>query len=534
MYNVLIVDDETIICEGISKIIDWRKYNFNVIGLAENGREAMEIIKSQHTDLVITDIRMPAMDGLELSGQIKQYNPDIKVIVISGYGDFEYARKAIEHGVKAYLLKPVIPEELLEQLQYMLELLDKQTSSSREECEKQRIIKDKLLYELVSEPSNASQIIKDLERYHVNLSGVSYNVAVISIRNLSAASRDSLENARPGIRSIVESYTAENALGYVYEDINGAIGILATGNPGLNEVELHRHLTAVSDLIEKQTGSITAIGIGTEKTGQGDIYMCRREAFRALERKITDKYKRLFSYVDFVEADQQLWKLQWNRETFIKSVEDMDEDSIKLQMQTLIDNIVTRGFGADIIRSVIINIMFELSSLIRRYNGDADKIFGYNPISEIENICGDLNDINEWVTDNCGKTMHYIMELKSKNTVSVIDNILKYIDENYTEDISLSSVAAKFYVNSAYLGQLFKEKTGLFFSYYLNVKRIEKAKKLYRESDLKVYEIIEKAGFKRTEYFYRQFLKYEGITFAEYRDRLSAIRSQEQSVGRRS
>jgi two-component system response regulator YesN len=527
MYDVLIVDDESIICEGISKIIDWRKYDFNVIGLAGNGREAMEIIKNRHTDLVITDIRMPAMDGLELSGQIKQYDPNIKVIIVSGYGDFEYARKAIEYDVKAYLLKPVIPEELLEQLRYVLELLDKQASLNREECEKQKIIKDKLLYELVSGPSNAGQIISELERYNVNLAGAAYNVAVISIENHSSASKASFENTESQIRDMVESYAAEKHLGYTYEDINGAIGILTAGSPGSNEGELRGHLTAISVSIEKQTGAVTVIGIGTEKAGPENIFLCRREALRALERKITDKHNKIFSYRDLAGADQQLWSLKWNKGIFIKSVEDMDEDSIKAQIQNLIDGIVSRGLGVDIIRSVIINIMFELSFLIQNYSGDASKVFGCDPASEIEIICGDLNTINEWILDNCRKTIHYIMELRSRNTVSVIDNVLKYIDENYAEDISLFSVAGKFYVNSAYLGQLFKEKTGLYFSQYLNTKRIEKAKKLYRERDLKVYEIIEKAGFKHTEYFYRQFLKYEGITFAEYRDRLSASRSRE-------
>lgn len=526
MYNVLIVDDESIICEGISKIIDWRKYNFNVIGLAGNGREAMEIIKSRHTDLVITDIRMPAMDGLELSGQIKQYDPSIKVIIVSGYGDFEYARKAIGYGVKAYLLKPVIPEELLEQLRYILELLDKQTSLNREECEKQRIIKDKLLYELVSGPSNAGQIMRELERYNVNLAGASYNVAVISLENHPAACKGGFESVESEIRNIVESYAAENNLGYMYEDINGVFGILAAA-PGSNEGELRSHLTTLSASIEKQTGAIAVIGLGTERAGPEDIYLCRREALRALERRITDKHNKIFSYRDLAGADQQLWPLQWNKGIFIKSVEDMDEDSIKTQIQNLIDGIVSRGLGTDIIKSVIINIMFELSFLIQSCSGDANQVFGYDPASEIETICGDLNTINEWILDNCRKTMHYIMELRSRNTVSVIDNVLKYVDENYAEDISLFSVAGKFYVNSAYLGQLFKEKTGLFFSQYLNKKRIEKAKKLYRESDLKVYEIIEKAGFKRTEHFYRQFLKYEGITFAEYRDRLSAVQSRE-------
>jgi two-component system response regulator YesN len=246
MYNLLIVDDEAIICEGLSRIINWKEHKFNIVGFACNGREAIEKIKSSRINLVVTDIRMPVMDGLELSKQIREYGSKIRIIIISGYSDFQYAKKAIEYGVGAYLLKPVIPDELTDQ--------------------------------------------------------------VIKIRH------------------------------------------------------------------------------------------------------------------------------------------QLDEQSV------------------------------------------------------FEN--------------------RYIDDLKSNENKKMIDCIIDYVDGHYCDDINLSLIADKFFINAAYLGQLFKETTGMPFAQYINKKKINMAKQLCMRSDLKIYEIIEKAGFKNPEYFYRQFKRYEGVTFAEFRDNL--------------
>lgn len=247
MYNLLIVDDETIICKGLSKIINWREYGFNITGYACNGREAIEKIKSSEINLVVTDIRMPVMDGLELSRQIREHDPGIRIIIISGYGDFQYAKRAIEYGVKAYLLKPVIPDELQEQ--------------------------------------------------------------VIKIRH-------------------------------------------------------------------------------------------------------------------------------------------------QLDEQTAFKN-------------------------------------------------------------------RYISDLNFKKSGRLIDRIIEYVDGHYCEDINLTQIADRFFMNAAYLGQLFKENTGMSFAQYINRKKINMVKQLCIKSDLKVYEIIEKAGFRNPEYFYRQFKRYEGITFAEFRSSIT-------------
>lgn len=398
MYNVLIVDDESIICDGLCEIIDWNKYNFNVVGVARNGKEAIQKVKSNKLDLVITDVRMPAMDGIELCKQIKEYDPSIERIIISGYSDFDYARGAIEHGVKAYLLKPIMPNELIEQLLYIRRELDRRLELEKEEKQKRKILKDKLLYELANGYFNHDQIEEDLEKYNINLDNKVYSIALIAIDNFSNILEKYIKNAKTlkkKLRGTIEEFVDSRELGHVYEEMDGMFGVLILSEPeNYGSIDkLHTDLEAITSWVKKDLEIDVSIGCGTYKTELHKIKDSRQEALRALE--------------------------------------------VKLQ-----------------------------------------------------------------------------------NTKSLIERVIEYVDANYCEDISLSSIANLFYINPAYLGQLFKETTGILFSQYINQKRIKRAKELYIAGKFKMYEIIEMVGYKHSEYFYRQFKKYEGITFAQFRKKV--------------
>lgn len=521
MYNVLIVDDEPIICEGMCKIIDWNDYGFHVIDIASNGKEAMEKIKTGGVDLVITDVRMPAMDGIELCRQVKEYDEGIEIIIISGYNDFEYARKAIEYNVKAYLLKPVMPNELVEQLLCIRRMLDKKSELEQEEQRKREILRDRLLYEFVSGYVDGEQREEELKKYGIDLSNCLYNIALIKIDDFSHIGEDKGDSKalKHNVRKTIEEFTWQHKLGYVYEDINGIFGILMLAKSSYysNIKSLHTKFETISSIIKRDLGISVTIGYGMYKAKYSDIKISRREALQLLEGGIFDRHKKVLSYYEFAERGKELWNLKWDKALFLRAVEKMDEESIQAQIDELIENIVSNSITKDIIKSMVISIAWDLSVLIQKYNGNANKIFGYDTLDEIDSICNNIDILDDWIIEMSRKTHSYIMELSSQSSKSLIERVVEYVDANYCKDIKLSQIADDFYVSHAYLGQLFKEKTGIYFSNYINKKRIEKAKELYKTGNFKIYEIIEKVEYKHSEYFYRQFKKCEGITFAEFR-----------------
>lgn len=524
MYNVLIVDDEPIICEGLCKIIDWNDYDFNVIDTASNGRDAMDKIKKSEIDLVITDVRMPAMDGIELCKQIREYDEAIEIIIISGYNDFEYARKAIEYNVKAYLLKPIMPNELIEQLLCIRHELDRKLELKREDQRKKEILRDKLLYDFISGYMDGEQRGEELAKYDIDLSNCLYNIALIRIDDFLYSSDDKIDakSIKDSVRGIIEEFVCQHKLGYVYEDIDGILGILICGKSAYenNRDSLRTKLETMSSIIKRDLGFDVTVGYGTYKTKLSDIKFSRKEALQLLEGRILGRNKKVFSYYEFIEKDEELWNLKWDKDVFLRSVEEMDEESIQNQIDGLIEDIVSKRITKDIVKSMLISIVWDLSILIQKYNGNVNKIFSYDILDEIDKISNDIHMLNDWIIRVSNEIYTYIMELKSQSSKSLIERVVEYVDDNYDRDIKLSQVADNFYVSHAYLGQLFKEHTGVFFSDYINKKRVDKAKELYITGNFKIYEIIEKVGYKHSEHFYRQFKKYEGITFAEFRTKL--------------
>ncbi len=486
----------------------------------------MEKIKYERVDLVITDVRMPGMDGIELCRQVKEYDDSIEIIIISGYNDFEYARKAIEYNVKAYLLKPVMPNELEEQLIDIKDKLDMKLELQQEERRKREILKDKLLYEFVSGYIDGIKRETDLKRYDIDLAHGIYNIALISV-DVDEDKRHE-ESAKHQIRNTIESFVRQHRLGYVYEDINGMFGILILRQEPYDTdiYPLDRKFETLSSILEKDLGLRVAIGYGTYKTEPSNIKIARQEALQSLESRVLNKGKRVISYYDFAKKGEQLWNLKWDKDNFIKAVEEMDEESIHNQVDEFIENIISNQITKDILKSMLISIVWDLSVLIQRYNGDVNRVFDHTALDEIDDVCRDINKMKDWAVKMSRETHGYIIELKSQSTKSLIEHVVEYIDANYCQDITLSQIADKFYVSHAYLGQLFKEKTGVFFSQYINTKRIEKAKELYMTGRFKVYEIIEKVGYKHSEYFYRQFKKCEGITFAEFRNRVENTQAE--------
>ena len=381
--KVLLVDDEPFITQGLKLLIDWEKEGYEIAGCLENGKEALEYLEENEADLVLTDIRMPELTGLELLEQVRQRNlSDAYFIIMSGYDDFGYAQQAIRMGCMDYLLKPVDGGELIE-------LLHKVSEDKKE---------------------------KDQEKQR----------------------RQELEQA----------YLGRNM-------ISRLIGTYDSKKP---------QKIILSELMDKLVRAVEL----------NDV------------RQIHD-----IVYEFYIEAKEK----------------ELSEETVNFNISYLLFQLIRIAAeqDPDIDHEQIMNFISESSferSLIR---GNSDGMIRF-----------------------CSEYAQYISQLRSRSAHSVLRDVERDIREHYAENISLRELSKKYYINNAYLGQMFKKQFGVSFKDYLTDYRIKEAARMLVGTDKKIINIAEDVGYKDSDYFVQKFIDRMGCTPSKYRsDRASENRASE-------
>ena len=230
MFKAIIVDDEIDIRKGVRNIIDWESTGFIVVGEAGDGKEAIELYKEERPSLVVTDIRIPEIDGLELIKELKAINPKVRIIILSGYDDFSYVKEALKYSVNNYLLKPVDIQELENELRSIREDLYKEHISEADEAEREHSLKNVTLLSLVKNQVREENLESYLKEYGIDLGFEAFCVALVQIDNfreyeLSLTSSE-IALKKFGIKNIIVELLNEENHGYVFDESEDKIGLL--------------------------------------------------------------------------------------------------------------------------------------------------------------------------------------------------------------------------------------------------------------------------------------------------------------------
>lgn len=524
MYNVLIVDDEPRICAGLSVFIDWESVGFRVLNTAGNGQEALEELKRNRYNLVITDIRMAMVDGLELIRTMHVQNPKVKVLIISGYNDFEYAREAIRYGVRGYLLKPINSDELLNSVLRIKEELDRENDDMLKNREINYLSRDKFLFDLANGALGQKDIEVKLNELDMDFTGKIFSLGLIEIEEFNHIAQSDTEEAnliKFSVRNIAEEIISENNLGYIYEDINGRLGILmCVETQGFSEKRTADCLKLVCDVIEKYLHRNINIVYGNFTKEVMEIRTSRRQAQKALDSIMLPGRESVVPYSRIMLEEKSVLDLEWNNEALISFIEVADKEKVAAEIDSLSEELASKCISKEVVNGIAYNIILKICTVVRSYNGDVNELFNSMGINAESLEFPNLQKYKEWLLMLCLGTCDYILELQDRKSVSTFNQIRKYIDENYSKDLSLKSLSEIFYMNSAYLGRLFKNNMGESFNDYLNKVRISEVKKSLLQGNEKIYSLITRVGYSNHEHFYRQFKRYEGISFAEYKQRI--------------
>lgn len=521
MINVLIVDDEPFIRQGLKILINWNYYGYNIIGEASNGKEAIKFIEKNKVDLIISDIKMPEMDGLDLVKNIYQkWNKKIKCIMLSGYYEFEYAKKAIKYGVKEYILKPIEREELTNILISFKDEYEKERESDYIKRENNKVIYERHLNRIICDEYN-DEDLKYIQCYLKYKNYLRYiNIEIYSNENSEKCRTEDKRKVYDNLKDWLGNNNFYNIIyDIIKEDKLEGVGLIFSSvlsdELGLNEQQyiekLKMRLNSSNEyqcrlLIGKKVETLNKIGIS-----YNSLYMIK------ILQNNTNK-KNIFYYDDIDNKKSIDYNLiNENINKLIKSIEDGDV----VKIENYID-MFYRAFNKDtnnlkIIKIYIDYLLCNLINIIKELNSSTnkDKVLEYINAELFNKIIttGNASDLKRF----CVEVSTYLRDLRNSSMHSILALIDKEVNENYMKPLTLKYLSEKYYLNTAYLGQLFKKNYNKSFKDHLNDYRIEKASLMLKRSNEKIYKIAEDVGYNNTDYFISKFVQVKGITPLQYR-----------------
>ena len=503
MMKVIIVDDEKMIREGLKAIMPWQEMGYEVVATAANGREGVEKYSEYQPDLMIVDIRMPGMDGLELIESVRKLGGSTRFLILSGYADFEYAKRAIKLQTDGYLLKPVDEDELQQHLLKLRDLLEAEAAERLRAAPKDR---DQLFRELLEGTVELSKTEQD------ELNWTNGRILLLRMSGLSLESGELQVAVKERLVQAVE----QEGRGYVFANHQELV-LALRDTYELDQAQL---------LLQQATQDTTMDWIATAgrvvkgpcawPASRADAQSLLKDAFRYAGRQII---------TDEVEPVAPAWQPEEGdipdnptalADKVYYAVDAGNTEAAQRMLEGVGWSWYLAGIGEQELKSrlvqathSIIHRLVQHRPELTREPGDyAPELLHAYRMSHFPDLIACVMQALETV----------VSRLDQGSSDQQIKRLIDFIHRNYNQQLRLEMLAEVFNYNSAYLGKLFKTKTGEYFNTYLDKVRIEHAKTMLSEG-MKVYQVADRVGYLNADYFHTKFKKYVGISPTGYRKR---------------
>ena len=537
MLKVFLVEDEVVMRNGIKNNIPWEQEGFEFVGEASDGELAYPLIKREKPDILITDIRMPFMDGLELSRLVKKELPQIKIIILSGYNEFDYAKTAISIGVTDYLLKPISSAKLLEAVKKVGDMIEKEQDNVRlmERYEKEmeeNILqeKHKLWGALASNRLSTIELLEKGQRLGMDFTASAYIVFLFKLMQEGDAigCSDELNRASEKVNSL--SGTWKKVLSFDRSPEGWAFLI-----KGESEAEVLENFAET----KKELLNLVAVypkveyfgGLGSIVQRIGDIQNSYKEAARAFSSRFFLDANQIADSAEMVSLhNEEDGKIDVSKMLSKKREHELVEKFFKNGTVEEVDSFLDELFqsiGEQNCKSLLYRqyVVMDLFFCATDFLGNLEI-----STEELPEECRDINQIVE-KAGNAQSLRHQIGILFSETMIlrdghskkkysKLLEDAKAFIDENYRhDDMSLNMVAAQVNISPSYFSTIFSSEMGQTFVEYLTHVRLEKAKELLMCSNMRTAEIGYEVGYKDSHYFSYIFKKVVGCSPKEYRNR---------------
>lgn len=507
-YSVMLVDNEPAIPRGLVQLIDWGAHGCAVRAIANDGADAVRQIQESPPDIVISDIRMPEMDGLELCAWVREHYPDIQLILLTGFPDFEYAQQAIQYEVVDFVLKPTTEEALSAAVDKACRRLRKDSGAQKKSL---LLEQQMLLAELIFHSRHSLlYILNKLSDLHILLD--SYYVLSLEVMGQDSGEEDATRLLQQAQDILLEN-CGERTAYLVPKNDTCCYAVL-----NLPEEENPEPICARAvDAVDQGTDFVLTIGVSRHHRNPLHLRNAAREADDAQKFALYSTQPSVMRCEDLPRLSENTTNVLLEQVRLVESaLESRSRDALLKNLEALFGLLRTEQVPFSSACQIVLLLHNFCVGLLLSHNLSADSL------ADLTTVRGEsLDDLEENLREVLLDTLNRISRTQG-NIDSIIYEVKCYIDQNYSASLSLDALADMVHLSPSYFSKLFKREMGENLSTYILNTRIERAKFLLRTTDKKAYEIAEEVGIYDPVYFSKIFKKVTGLKPKEYRDRPDA------------
>ena len=534
--KVFLVEDEIVVREGIKKNINWQQEGFEFAGEASDGELAYPLIQSAKPDILITDIKMPFMDGLELSRLVKKELPDIKILVLSGYNEFEYAKEAINIGITEYLVKPISGAKLLETVKKVAITIEEERQQrqfllayQKEQAESEQLARQRMFGNLVSGKYPVSTLLGEGREIGMDLAATQYNILLFQVFTGEEAENysDELNQLTARLEELVQDM---QRVIMIDRGVEGFAFLIKGWEDNPIEEFLPGFLEKLEEAVKAYPRMEYFGGVGTVVERLSELKSCFEKASHAYA------YRYIWDRNQIVTGETKEEKKMVDEELNLGAlnVKNLERNAVERFLATGLkaeaSDFVEEYFhslGEQNIQSMLFRQYITMDAYITAA-GAVEKL-GYDSAVVVEE-CGDFKSMADvfTTTEQTASYLVHVLEtavklrdaVSQKKYVQLLEDAKEYIRQNFqNEEISLNTVAASVNLSPNHFSTIFSQETGQTFVEYLTSVRMERAKELLRNSTMKTSDIAFEVGYRDAHYFSYLFKKTQECTPREYRSR---------------
>lgn len=535
MYKLMFADDEVLIRSNIEKQIPWNSLGFELTACCANGYELLEAVEKEIPDLIITDIEMPFVSGLEVARQVKENYPGTKVVFISGYNEFEYAQKAVDFQVLKYILKPITSEQIIEILESIKNQLDEEYERNSKERMNQRfykeynpMIKNSVLLDCLNHSGTIKSDQLDLKALALpHLLGSRYQAAVLTFDRLP---KDSEWNHTPELME----FAAYNIVSEILENHQSGYAIIKKGlihiiqsNGSCPESITNapdffiRNLEEIRFSIEKYLRFTVTVGVGREIGSLNEISLSNEDALAAngYRRAVGKNQLIMIEDIEPERLNTQFYNPEIANE-LMSVIKSGNRVELADKLSRLLLAWKTEHVSIDLFRLKVLSLIMELVREAGKIGLSVEQLLRFEELPKLFYIL-DAESLFQHLEEICRQLSEHIANNRQNRYSSVIKEVLELIEQECSNpELSIAMVSEQLHLSTSYLRSIFKREMKQSFGSYLSDFRMVKAKDMILTTSLKNFEIALESGFTDAHYFSYCFKKKYGVSPNEYRSRI--------------
>ncbi len=531
LYRIMLVDDEEEVRKAMIRQMDWERLGFTVVGDAENGQEALEKLEQLEPEVIMTDIRMPYMDGLTLTARIREKYPSIKILIFSGYDDFEYAQQAIKLNVAEYILKPVNGEELAEILNRIKISLDQEIEQRRNFDSLREsylgslpILRELFLNDLVRRTTDVDLVTPKLREYGIDiLDARKWLAAVIHIEDLKRTETPVFSNHQElipiSVRGLAEDHLRPYCRFAIFNSMDGitVIAAIDENNTQTGLMNLFNDICKESRRVLEVT---ITVGVGHRSDALQEISRSYQTAVDALGYRAIVGVGKVIYINDVEPVSRGKLQLDGKGEAeLIAAIKFGPKEMIETVIQNMANRMEDAKVHASQYQLYMLSIINCMIQMMQQYDLNMDDMFGEG-FQYLDALAGGYSreKFASWMIPIACRMNETMNQERDNTTKKVILEAKEYIQEHYSNpDLSVEMLCRHLHMSPAYFSTVFKRETGQTYVNYLTEVRLDKAVDLLNETSDKTYVIAEKVGYQEQNYFSYVFKKKYGVSPTKYR-----------------